>query len=382
MVYQISTNPEDIKAGLAPESYGDKKTSCQGYDETTPIVTPTTRQSRGLSVSQYPTAPKLTLSSYRSASARGWGSGWPKCTSRLSTITGGDIRITVRTEIAELVQTLLNYADTKLGYTLIKGQTGGFNCRNISGTSIASNHSWGLALDINWQKNPFSRVFTCDLPPALVSAFWKCGFYWGGWYRNMAYDPMHFEYIGTPSTVSKHLGYAKRFLASETVISVIDTNEFKGVRVGSRLIQAGCQGTDVVWLQKKLGVKADGFMGPVTLAALIAYQKRNLLDADGVAGPVTIKQLRKPGISLRALAKAYQLRGSNPEPCQDTIRLQKALTARGYPCQPDGYFARLTRKALSEYRSALSTRADANQADISGSPAGWSLTHLGFSVKP
>ena len=371
-MFTISTDPKDVEAGLAPEHYGDPNKSCQGNADDADDGTPKPTARGGLS--SYPAQPAASLAGFGSARSRGWGPGWPTCTSRLSTIVGGDIRITVRSEIAELVQTLLNYADDKLGYNIKKGQTGGFNCRPVGGTTVASNHSWGLAIDINWQDNPYSRIFTCDMPPQLIAAFWKCGFYWGGWYRNR-FDPMHFEYVGTPQTVSKHLMFAKQLLGG-VAPAVEPVETFKP---GSRVLESGMQGSDVQWLQQKLGIEADGFFGPMTRRAVMAFQRRNLLSVDGGAGPATFAQISKPVISLSALATAYKKRGSNSDPSLDTISLQKALTKRGHACEADGFFGRQTRKALMDFRSKTA-RIDARKADIAGPPAPFSLTRLGFAV--
>jgi peptidoglycan hydrolase-like protein with peptidoglycan-binding domain len=47
-------------------------------------------------------------------------------------------------------------------------------------------------------------------------------------------------------------------------------------------------------IQKALGIKADGVMGPKTRRAIKRFQKRNGLKADGVAGPATLEKLGLP----------------------------------------------------------------------------------------
>jgi peptidoglycan hydrolase-like protein with peptidoglycan-binding domain len=44
-------------------------------------------------------------------------------------------------------------------------------------------------------------------------------------------------------------------------------------------------------IQKALGIKADGVMGPKTKRAIKRFQKRNGLKADGIAGPATLEKL-------------------------------------------------------------------------------------------
>jgi lysozyme len=54
------------------------------------------------------------------------------------------------------------------------------------------------------------------------------------------------------------------------------------------ILRAGSIGTDVGMLQQVLGVLKDGMFGPITKAALKAYQRDNNLVVDGIAGPQTL----------------------------------------------------------------------------------------------
>lgn len=146
------------------------------------------------------------------AQARGWGSGYPHCQDALMVrVRRGRVRISVRREIAELVATLLEATEQGHGYRIKPAETGGFNCRAIGHGNSPSNHSWGLAVDLNWNDNPWQEPFQSDLPPAVVPMWWACGFYWGGWYSGKP-DPMHFEYVYRPDQVAGHLATAKEYL--------------------------------------------------------------------------------------------------------------------------------------------------------------------------
>ena len=90
--------------------------------------------------------------------------------------------------------------DTALGkYGLKPG--GGFNWRFIAGTRQLSEHSFGIALDINvgysdywrWARPVKGTIpYKNRIPLAIAALFEKYGFIWGGrWYH---YDTMHFEY--------------------------------------------------------------------------------------------------------------------------------------------------------------------------------------------
>lgn len=61
-----------------------------------------------------------------------------------------------------------------------------------------SNHSWGLAIDVNALKNPMSSRLKTDLPVEWIKAnAGRYGLAWGGSYSGRK-DPMHFEFMGTP----------------------------------------------------------------------------------------------------------------------------------------------------------------------------------------
>lgn len=156
-----------------------------------------------------------------SRSKQGWGSGWPNCqASKMKTVVGQDqtpgenfdLRVTVRGEIAEMVVALLEATD-KL-YDLSASSTGAYNCRPIAGTQTASNHSWGLAIDLNWNENPYTAKFTSHIPPAVVAMWVACGWGWGGFYKGGKTDTMHFEYLGAPSDVAADTEKAKTYVAS------------------------------------------------------------------------------------------------------------------------------------------------------------------------
>jgi hypothetical protein len=63
--------------------------------------------------------------------------------------------------------------------------------RFIAGTTSLSNHSFGLALDLNTPGNQRGTVGEMDR--SVVSIFKKWGFAWGGDWNYT--DPMHFELV-------------------------------------------------------------------------------------------------------------------------------------------------------------------------------------------
>ncbi len=90
------------------------------------------------------------------------------------------------------------------------------DCQGLTRTSL-SNHSYGLALDVNPTANPELRYANCqmpvtvDIPQWVVQTAEKWGLYWGGygWGKGCASpsdtttgiirDSMHFEFRGTPA---------------------------------------------------------------------------------------------------------------------------------------------------------------------------------------
>jgi hypothetical protein len=134
-------------------------------------------------------------------STRGWGSGWPHCSTAhivpLTWVDGASPAGGVRTEIARLV-TLLGDETIRRGYQPRIGWCWGFDCRPISGTNVPSLHSWGLAVDINAPTNPRQYALHTDMPGWMPTLWNKYGFRWGGNYpAGIAKDPMHYEFMGS-----------------------------------------------------------------------------------------------------------------------------------------------------------------------------------------
>lgn len=138
------------------------------------------------------------------AEARGWGAGWPNCQgNQQQRVTAGGVTVNVRREIARLVEYALRET-AKTGYVLKQAQTGAFVCRPIGGTRTPSNHSWGLAIDLNWQENPFTTNAAAPrtITPAVVGIWKSVGFSWGGDWSGKK-DFMHMEFNGSPADAAR-----------------------------------------------------------------------------------------------------------------------------------------------------------------------------------
>lgn len=173
----------------------------------------------------------------RTGAQRGWGAGWPSCGgakaagTAVVTAARSGTRFSVHKRIARLVSLLVDECERR-GYLLKAGQTGGYNCRPIGGTSSPSNHSWGLAIDVNWQTNPMRRPLTTDIPAWMVELFNRYGFAWGGHYSGTP-DAMHFEFMGTPDQADEMTALALRELSAPTAApkeDVLTPEQFRTLR--------------------------------------------------------------------------------------------------------------------------------------------------------
>lgn len=254
------------------------------------------------------------------AAGRGWGQGWPNCQSSkmVKVVSDAGHAVYVRREIGTLVETLFKITNA-LGYDpnptdLL--QTWGFACRAIANTKTASNHSWGLAVDIRATENTYSTTFRTTIPPSVVHAWEVCGFYWGGRYSKK-FDTMHFEFIGTPSQVAAFTAKALSILGDLTRPPrdngiILHPNRIQNCANGvtlqlddpaygevtaflnwcERLTRAGgpailnpTDGTEV-W-QRAIRQKAWHAAGMYLTAVIINFQKRYRLTPDGIFGPKT-----------------------------------------------------------------------------------------------
>lgn len=71
---------------------------------------------------------------------------------------------------------------------------GGYNDRNIRGSSRLSQHAYGNALDINPDQNP--QYGGTNMPRDVSDMAAKWGLSWGGDWSARSRDPMHFEWTG------------------------------------------------------------------------------------------------------------------------------------------------------------------------------------------
>jgi hypothetical protein len=227
-----------------------------------------------------------------------WGPGWPTNNSAkmVTVVTGaGGLRLPVRREIGPLVAGLVSDLERSRGKPFRADWSWGYANRAIAGTSTPSNHSWGLAVDLDAPENPYlavdmhrsphplrktfpgGRVLRSTMPDDVEAIATRWGFGWGGRYPTKP-DPMHFEFmkaVGDAGTLTKDSG--------------MPTPPPPGQMQPSArpIIKLGARGPFVRYLQRKLSITRDGIFGPATDAAVRAFQGEKGLTVDGIVGTQT-----------------------------------------------------------------------------------------------
>lgn len=249
-----------------------------------------------------------------------WGSGWPNCQpSKMVTLVRTDgMRLPVRAELADLTAMLCDLTEL-MGYDLVPGWCWGFACRAISGTKTASNHSWGLADDLNAPNNPYASTawhaknakgtfpfglrLSCDIPEQVITLWETHGYGWGGRYKTKP-DPMHFEFLGSIADAAAYTDRLRSFLAGNghpappppaplPPTKPNPTRPTKEQIMALPTLRKGSKGQHVRNLQGLLiahgnSITVDGAFGPRTDAVLRDWQRRTtVLTSDGIAGPAT-----------------------------------------------------------------------------------------------
>lgn len=135
------------------------------------------------------------------ANLRGWGQGWPvNRSSEMEWVraTRSGAKWQVHELIAPIVRFVVNEVERR-GYWFDHGPDDvddewGYNNRPIRGKKVSSNHSWGLAIDIDAQEYPMG--VRRNPPQWIIDLFDAYGFDHGGAWRRP--DGMHFEFRGWP----------------------------------------------------------------------------------------------------------------------------------------------------------------------------------------
>jgi hypothetical protein len=213
----------------------------------------------------------IDLNDPRRADARGWGPGWegPGSTCQRSkwvelsvlSLRGRVVRIPphrlgthrghfvfeedvsfpggVREEIHELVSLLLQVSERRGHINLQPGWCWGAGCRPIklsdgTFTDVPSNHSWGLAVDLNAPVNQLGGS-THTIPRRMANLWNAFGFRWGGDFSTTK-DWMHFEFMGTPDDAKGMTERAVDELSGE--VEVLTPEQERAIRRMSAFLEA------------------------------------------------------------------------------------------------------------------------------------------------
>ena len=227
------------------------------------------------------------------AEARGWGAGWPHCsTARVVTAIAGKngLRLPVRQEIAPLVQWLVRDLEARRGSPFRSDWSWGFACREIKGTTTPSNHSWGLAIDLDAPENAQQPGATPPgrntMPPDASALAESYGFRWGGTYSRSP-DPMHFEYMETPEDARRR---ASGGAPGHDDPQSGGGSEDRVPYPGPPPLRRGSRGAAVLRVQQALDVdysSGPGVFGPRTEEAVKEFQRQKGLQVDGIVGTRT-----------------------------------------------------------------------------------------------
>ena len=203
------------------------------------------------------------------------------CRARRQIVGFSGVPISVDSRAATAFLALAELFRLEYGRSPDPSQTGAYNCRKIGSTERWSAHAWGLAVDVDWRKNPMQKPLTTVVPASLREVRSRLTtavtgapvFRWGGHWKTP--DPMHFEVIATPTELSEGLR-----VDGGTVIEG-ETRD---------MIQRGDRGPVVEWWQQRLlawradvlpNWGADGAFGDETEQAVRLFEAAQGIDERG-----------------------------------------------------------------------------------------------------
>ena len=188
-------------------------------------------------------------------------------------------------------------------YRVRAGDTGAYHCRKITNGRGYSLHAYGIALDVNWNTNPFraDNVLVTDMPRALVDSALHIRtvsgapvFRWGGDFVHLK-DAMHFEIACAPAELASGIDWRT---VRQPVLRADRPYRWPLIRRGDR-------GRAVEELQRRLRIAAPGDrgfgrFGARTEAAVRAWQRAHGLEVDGRVGRQTWTALLTGQPAVRA----------------------------------------------------------------------------------
>jgi peptidoglycan hydrolase-like protein with peptidoglycan-binding domain len=240
--------------------------------------------------------PGISLTNYTFGPlSKGWGS---PCAGQYARVQLTVAAVSVHVGLAELVGLIMRANETQ-GYRYRQPDTGAYNCRKIAGTTTWSNHAWGLAVDANWQTNPFTADLRTDRPSWEIQRWNRFGFAWGGHYTGRK-DAMHTEFMGTPDQAQAALVLARTELGGGVTpappappsddgwhdVPLGGVSDLNGKGEQVRRDQADLTDTGFI-------LPVDGYWGATSVARAKEFQRAAGITQDGEFGPDSRTMIHK-----------------------------------------------------------------------------------------
>jgi len=144
----------------------------------------------------------------------------------------GSAVVAVDPRIVEATRAL-NDVLARWGYKTRRADTGAYNCRPITGGKGYSLHAYGIAVDINWDTNPYGATKT-DMPRGMVDEIeairttaglpvWE----WGGDWRTP--DTMHYEIAASPAELAAGIARTDPAKPGALIVTPDDAKQIRAI---------------------------------------------------------------------------------------------------------------------------------------------------------
>ena len=169
----------------------------------------------------------------------------PACTAPFARLNlYGEGVVTVDVLIVDAVKAL-NAVLIDWDYRTRRADTGAYNCRQITGGTNYSLHAYGIAVDLNWNTNPYGRTLVTDMAIGMIEAIegirtaggvqvWR----WGGRYSNNK-DAMHFEVVASPAELARGIQSQTTTNTERLIVTPEDERKIQAMldTQGNRIIE-------------------------------------------------------------------------------------------------------------------------------------------------